>query len=203
MTENEKIADMLKTLNKKAMLAISSQNYEIARDSFEQAFILESQLGMTKQAAESNVNIANVLFLMKDYKKAQQKLESSLEIFHAQKNRAGMYRVNQLLGEIFYQTQEYSQALERFEECITLQKGTEKEWIACFQAAASHFKMENFAKSQSYLEKALKGFERIGNIQGQIDTLKQRALLFQKTGKARLAAMDLDKCKRLSSQENR
>ncbi len=52
MTENEKIAEMLKMINKTAIFEYSRGNYAKAIEVFEKGRMLEETVGLKKQAAE-------------------------------------------------------------------------------------------------------------------------------------------------------
>jgi tetratricopeptide (TPR) repeat protein len=194
MTENEKIAETLKTLNKAAILEVSQKNYRKAIEIFEQSKLVEETLGLRLQAAETLVNIANTYYLMQDYDSALENLDVAVNIFKKEKQNSRLFNVYQLMGTIHFQKQDYEQASRIYDQCIKMNAGRENHAKSYFQAALTCMKMDETFRAQEYFRRALAEFERLGHHEGIVDCLRYRASLFKSMGRDDLAAQDLRKC---------
>ncbi|MGI6119708.1 MAG: tetratricopeptide repeat protein, partial [Desulfosporosinus sp.] len=113
-----------------------------------------------------------------------------------------IFKVQQLLGEIYFKNKEYDKSVKVYEKCLRINLGGKEKAMSYFQAAVSYLKLKNNYKAQDYLEKSMVEFERIGNKSGIIDCLRYRAVLFKSTGRKDLAIIDLRKCLALTDNEN-
>jgi tetratricopeptide (TPR) repeat protein len=202
MIDKEKIAETLKLLNKAAIMETTRGNYEQALTIFGQSQELEQQLGLRLQVGESLVNKANVYFLMEKYDLCLEALKQAGEIFQKEKNPRGIFKSQQLAGEVHFRNKEYDKSAQVYEKCLRISSGGRERAISCFQAAVSYLKLKNNYKAQDYLGKSIAEFTRLDDKTGLIDCLRQRALLFKSMGRKDLALNDLRKCLDLTDNQD-
>lgn len=202
MIDKEKIAETLKFLNKAAIMETVQGNYEHALTIFGQSEELEQQLGLRLQVAESLVNKANVYLLMGNFDLCLETLRKAEEIFLKEKKQYGLFKIQQLLGEIHFRNKEYDKSVQVFEKCLRMNPGGKERAISYFQAAVSYLKLKNNYKAQDYLGRSIAEFERLEDKTGIIDCLRHRALLFKSTGRKDLAINDLRKCLGLTDNQD-
>ena len=70
MIEAEKIPDLLKKFNMKAILELRRGNFQQALHIFQKSLEFEEKLDLEEQAAQTLINIANTCYLLKKYEKA-------------------------------------------------------------------------------------------------------------------------------------
>jgi tetratricopeptide (TPR) repeat protein len=198
MTENEKIAEMLKMINKTAIFEYSRGNYAKAIEVFEKGRMLEETVGLKKQAAESIVNIGNVYYTTGEYQIALEKYSQALEIFKRERDSTGVYMVYQLMGQIYFNTGKYGQAAQAFDTCIRMNLGNKERATAYFQAGITFARLNNTLRAQEYITRALTEFERLEEKDSIIECLTERALLFKNAGRKDLAVQDLRKCLKIA-----
>ncbi len=191
MITNKTLVETLKSLNKHAVMDVNSGSYQKAIETFKSAKLLEEKLGLTLQVGESLMNIANTYYLMREYVKSLEKMKSALDIFKSEKYKQGIFNVYQLMGAIYFQTNDYVKASQVFEKCIRLNLGARKQAKSLFQAAVVYSKINNSPRAQEYVKRALAEFEKLSDTEGIMDCLKFRASLFQTLGRKDLSAKDL------------
>jgi tetratricopeptide (TPR) repeat protein len=194
MTENEKIAQTLKMINRTAILEFSQGSYEQAIEVFERGRLLEEAMGLKKQVAESFVNIGNVYYRAGDYNAALEKYNQALEIFKRERESAGEYMVYQLIGQIYFSIGQYDQAARIFDACLRKNMGNKENATAYFQAGVTFARLNNNIRAQEYITRALTAFERLGEKEAVVECLTERALLFKSAGRKDLAVQDLRRC---------
>jgi len=194
MTENEKIAETLKMINKTAIFEYSRGNYQQAIEVFERGRLLEETVGLKKQVAQSFVNIGNVYYKTGDYNTALEKYNQALEIFKRERDSAGEYMVYQLIGQIYFCTGQYDQAARIFDTCLRKNMGNKENATAYFQAGVAFARLNNNIRAQEYITRALTEFERLGEKEAVVECLTERALLFKNAGRKDLAVQDLRRC---------
>lgn len=194
MLESQQIADAIKMMNKAAVLELAQLNHGRALEIFTQERILEEQLRLKTQTAETTVNIANIHYLMQDYEAALAELDKAQDLFRKDNNPLGVFKTSQLRGAVYFQKRDYSAAAQAWEMCIRMNLGGEETATAYFQAAVAYMKQNNNFRAQEYLGRALGEFERNGNQTGAADCLRQRAALFKHMGRKDLASNDLRRC---------
>lgn len=189
----EQIAETLKLMNKTAIEEVAKGNYENALEIFEQSQELEEKLGFRLQVAESMVNMANIYLLMQDSGKCVEVLKKAEELFIKEKNSEGIFKVQQVLGELHFRSMDYDKAAQTYEKCLKMNIGNKERGISYFQAAVSYIKLKDNYKAQDYLGRALVELERTGEKTATVDCLRYRALVFTKIGRRDLAINDLRK----------
>lgn len=98
--DREMIAQTLIQLNQYAMHEIREKNYRKAADYFTQSLVLERNLGLKQQTAESFYNLAMTFYLLEDYEKALEKLNMAEMIFNDLNKKEDITKVQIMMSEI-------------------------------------------------------------------------------------------------------
>jgi tetratricopeptide (TPR) repeat protein len=191
MDLNEQIARTLKLLNKASMAAVSMGQYEKAIDLLEQEMKLELDLGLSLQAAESRMNLANVFLIMGDSERAKANAAAALDVFAA--NRQGHHACNAVfvLGEIQLQEGACENALLAYRDCLRMGLDGKDESACHMKIALASLRMDDAAGFLEHIQRAIHGFERIPFPPGLRACLMERARFYEGTGKTHLARMDM------------
>ena len=201
MPKSRQIAEMLKLINKEAIMNLSQGNFAEALQMFEQGKTLEEKLGLKKQVAESLLNIANIHYLTQHYDACLKNLKEAEKIFTGENNQEGIFKVLQLLIGLHFTKNEYLQSAQACERCLTLAISEKDKATSYFQGGVSYIKLNNHFRAQQYLNLAVKIFSEIKDQASLIDSLRQRALLFKNTARTHLALNDLRRALELTSDD--
>lgn len=101
MKLNKKIiAQTIIELNQLAMHEIDEKNYQKATNYFTQSLVLENNLGMKAQMAESFYNLATTFYLMENYEKALEKGRIAEILFKDLEMKDHLTRAKEIITEI-------------------------------------------------------------------------------------------------------
>jgi len=198
MNENERIAAGLQQLNRSAVAAVGAGDIAGGRELFQKALAFEEQLGFTSHGAETLINIATTSLLLEDYAAALSAVDGALEQFGRQRRMDDQRRALSLRSEILLRTGRTDEAAQAIEHALRLSPPPEERASLQFQAAVSYRHQEQLYRAQEFLNRALAEFDRLGNQQGARACLRERASLFEATGRLDLAARDRQKSERMT-----
>lgn len=194
------IADVLKQENKDAILLLQSGKYEEALVFFRHSYEIEKSLKLTKHAYETKINIANTLFLMKQYKEAYEELEEALEYIDAKRDSSNYYATKTFMGRMLLLQGCYEELAILCKEIMSLCKDDSVKGTAyLFQYEIEKHNQEN-RKSIDALNKAVNCFERKRDYQNLKLALTVRADYYAKNRRADLAAVDRLRCEELNQK---
>jgi len=195
------IAETLLFYNKSAVLELSRGNYANALELFRESWLIENEMGLHQQKAQTLMNIANTELLMGELDKALSSAEEAAEIFAKQKCRRDHLQALLLTGIIYAHRQDHKNALRRLEEVIRKSDADDQKGEAYLILYHLYRTEENRGQAQDTITKAIQFFDRSGKTDRLKLAFEKRAAFFQELKKNDLAAIDLNRSKSLSQDD--
>lgn len=158
MIDNQQLAETLKLLNKKAILEFNSGRFDEAIESFKQSNLLEQNLGLVKQHAQTLINIANIHYLKGSFNEALVSLEEAITEFNECNYKTGLYKGLELRAEIFVKQDKKAEALECLNQCLKIRVNDEKELNTFYRIAEIYFHLKDRNKAFDYINRAIKKY---------------------------------------------
>jgi len=195
------IAETLLYYNKSAVLELSRGNYADALELFRKSQLIEQEMGLHQQKAQTMMNSANTELLLGELDKALSFAEEAAEIFAKQKCRRDHLQALLLTGFIYAQRKDHKNALRRLEEVIRKSDTDDQKGEAYLALYHLYLTEEKRGQAQEAITKAVQFFDKGGKIDRLKLALEKRAAFFQELKKNDLAAIDLNRSKSLSQDE--
>jgi len=200
MRDTEKIAVLLKELNKKAILNLRKRNFKEALLIFEKCFLFEEKLGFKEQSLKTLINIANTYYLEKEYKKTILYLEKALNYLNDINNKELEYKIFDLMGNTYFIMEDLKKASDCFLSILNPGISESKQAALSFKLTIILLKQKKYRQAEVKINKALFIFEKLKKKKEMINSFRQRAVIYKKTARRNLAINDLKKALTLAAE---
>lgn len=200
MSENL-IADVLKQENKDAILLLQAGKYEEALVVFRRSYETEKELKLDSHAARTQVNIANTLYLMKNYDNAVVEMEQACEYFSGNKEWQAYFDGRIFVARILLIQRKLDEAEKMADEVIRKCKDDSYKGMAYLFLYQIRMLKQQKSKILESVNKAVTCFERKKDIGNLVIALSARAEYYVANHRSDLAMMDKIRCRELREKE--
>jgi len=155
---------------KLAKMYVRECNYVKAREAFERALLVSTEIGDRRTEAACYGNIGAVYQLVGEYSKAKEHLEESLALHKDIGDRTGEASCYLNLGAVYQSVGEYGKARKHLEKSLAINKETSNrngEASSHAHLGAVHYSVGEYHKAGEHVQKSLAINRETGNINGE------------------------------------
>jgi tetratricopeptide (TPR) repeat protein len=195
------IAAGLRQMHAGAIRAVSTQRYDEALALFGQILDFEEKLRWKREAAQTLVNIANVLALLERYDEALESLRKARGRMAASGGGDDQMVIQLAEARVFLAKGQPAEAFRLAEQCVRTGATDPVRGRGCMVCAEVLVRKNEHARAQQYLTKAIDTFERVNDRAALGECLARRADFFSALGRHDWKERDLARLRQLQESE--